>query len=190
MPARADRSARQDDLAQLAVKLIGTEGMQATTIRRLADLAGYSTAIVTHYFHNKRELLFKVYEYVSETAIAHFTAKMADNGSSVETIIATLLPIGEQERTSWRVVFAFWQLALHDAEFAARQRVAMRHTEELISRLLRERGYRGDAQHAGGLLLVTVMGMSVRSAFEPNWDDEFQLGFLKDILASLGMAEL
>jgi AcrR family transcriptional regulator len=130
MPAPADRPARRAHLAQLAIKIIGTEGMNAATIRRLATEAGYSTAIVTHYFPNKRDLLFNTYEHVSETAIAHFESVAADPAGSIEQVMETFLPIGEEEENSWKVVFAFWQLALHDEDFAARQRVAMQRSQD------------------------------------------------------------
>jgi TetR/AcrR family transcriptional regulator, transcriptional repressor of bet genes len=187
MPAPADRPARRAHLAQLAIKIIGTEGMNAATIRRLATEAGYSTAIVTHYFPNKRDLLFNTYEHVSETAIAHFESVAADPAGSIEQVMETFLPIGEEEENSWKVVFAFWQLALHDEDFAARQRVAMQRSQDLIEKLLVDRGYRGDALRTARQLLVTVMGISIRASFEPSWTDEVKRQCLRDALASVGL---
>lgn len=184
MPAPVDHDSRRAQLAELATEIIAREGLQAATIRRLATEAGFSTAIVTHYFRNKRDLLFRVYEHVSTRAIARFN-EYADATKSLREVLETFLPIGAHERMAYRVVFAFWALAQNDAEFASRQHLAMRQSRAAIATLLRERGFAGNVDYASDQLLVSIMGTAIRASFEPEWDDDYLRDFLGNMLELL-----
>ena len=70
MPLIVDHEFRRKEVAAVASQLIARAGLEAVTIRDVAQAAGCSTAIVSHYFHNKRELLLFTYRYSIESATA------------------------------------------------------------------------------------------------------------------------
>ena len=57
---------RRRRIAEIALGIIAREGIEAATIRRIAAEVGYSTAVVTHYFENKQDLLGSVLRLLGE----------------------------------------------------------------------------------------------------------------------------
>jgi len=57
MPLIVDHDARRREVGAIAARLIATSGLEGVTVRDVARIAGFSTAVVSHYFDNKRALL-------------------------------------------------------------------------------------------------------------------------------------
>lgn len=62
MPIMGDKDERHAQLVAVAFDLVADKGIEALTFREMAPANGGSTSIVSHYFRNKNELLFKVYQ--------------------------------------------------------------------------------------------------------------------------------
>lgn len=54
---RSLKDMRRDELMEAAIVVIAKEGLQKATLSQVADEAGMSTALVSHYFDSKEELL-------------------------------------------------------------------------------------------------------------------------------------
>jgi TetR/AcrR family transcriptional regulator, transcriptional repressor of bet genes len=54
---RTIKSIRRDELVNAAISVIGENGLANTTMATIANRAGMSTALVTHYFESKDQLL-------------------------------------------------------------------------------------------------------------------------------------
>lgn len=183
MPPPTDHPARRAELVDLAADLIAREGLEAATIRRLAELAGYSTTIVTHYFASKHALLLDVYEACAQRAQARVDAVLARDPGDLQGCLEALLPIGDEARAGWRVNFAFWQRALHDPEFAEKQRWWTRRAEETVAAVIAARPGAKEDGLLARYLVTLIEGIAVRTAFDPRWSDTAQREFLRHELA-------
>jgi len=69
MPIQVDRERQRDHVTSLAARLIAQEGVTALTFRRVADAAGSSTAIVSTYFTDKRDLLLSTFRAAASRTV-------------------------------------------------------------------------------------------------------------------------
>ena len=93
---------------------------RALTFRRVADVAGTSTAIVSTYFTDKRDLLLSTLRTVATRTSVRFEAAMAD-GAGLQGCLEAWLPLDGDRLDDWRVIIAFWGVAVADPELAAVQ---------------------------------------------------------------------
>lgn len=168
MPLVVDHEARRIHVADVAASLIARQGMAALTFREVAVAAGYSTAIVSHYFASKRDLLLFTYRTAASRTASRFDAA-ASEGGNLQSCLEAYLPLDHERRGDWRVWFAFWSMAIADAEFAAEQRRQVRKALERIEAVVAEQGASRDgissADRAQQLLTI-VMGVAVQAAFD------------------------
>ena len=158
-------------------------------MRDVAQAAGCSTAIVSHYFHNKRELLLFTYRYSIEVATARTDHALGPGGEGLKAYIAALMPFDEERRMNWKIWFAFWAKAAADEEFAEFQRDCVTRTRGDIERILAGLEHKGeladgvDISRLARRLLVVIMGMAVQAVFdEEDWTIERQNAFFNDEL--------
>ena len=57
MPKVIDHAVRRAELVDAAWRVIAEEGLEAATMRRIAEAAGCTTGRVTHYFDSKDDVL-------------------------------------------------------------------------------------------------------------------------------------
>ncbi len=57
MPKIVDHDERRREVLDATWRVIGREGLDATTLRRIAQEAGYSNGVLAHYFKNKEDIL-------------------------------------------------------------------------------------------------------------------------------------
>ncbi len=155
-------------------------------MRDVAQAAGCSTAIVSHYFHNKRELLLFTYRYSIEAATARSDHMMGPGGDDLKGFIAALLPLDQERRTDWKIWFAFWAKAAADHEFAIIQRDCVRKTRGDILAIidtLHEQGDLCDGVDRPALarrLLLSIMGLAIQAVFDAeDWTVERQTDYLR-----------
>ena len=166
-------------------------------MRDVAQAAGCSTAIVSHYFHNKRELLLFTYRHVIEAASALGAEALGPGGGDLKAYIAALLPFDDERRMNWKIWFAFWAKAIADEEFAEIQRNCVRRTRAEIQHILDELYLDGrliaglDRALEARRLLVLIMGLAVQVVFDTDdWAVGRQVAFveaeLRSVLRPLG----
>src|SRR4051794_27554166 len=111
MPLVVNPSQRRRDVAAVAARLVAEGGAEAVTVRAVAEAAGYSTKIVSHYFADKRALILSTYRYAADRSAAIAEASQAPGSSDAQAYIRSLLPTDDATRQNWKVWFAFWGLA-------------------------------------------------------------------------------
>ena len=167
MPAIIDHDKRRRDVADIAATLIAQSGIEALTIRGVARVAGFSTAIVSHYFKSKRELLLFIYQHVGDRGRVSRRPPGPLTSESLCLMIEDSL-IGGRSRENWRVWFAFWGIAASDQEFAREQWNQMRKSRALIEERLRiGLGISDDeAKRVARLFLTMMMGLAMEICFD------------------------
>jgi len=120
MPLIVDHDARRREVGAIAARLIATSGLEGVTVRDVARIAGFSTAVVSHYFDNKRALLLFVYRMALMDSVAR-VQRRRDTGAGLQKCLEALLPLDRNRRDRWKIWFTFWGMAMEDAAFLAEQ---------------------------------------------------------------------
>ena len=179
MPIYVDHHARRRQVVAVASRLIATAGLDAVTIRDVAEAAGCSTAIVSHYFHNKRELLFLTYQGTIDRATERTEPAFVAN--DLRGFLAEIMPLDKERLMEWKIWLSFWAKGASDIEFADVQRNCVQTTRGRILAILNRLDGQGvlvpnlDRVHHSRRLLTTITGMAVQVMFDPeDWPNERQ----------------
>ena len=169
MPKYVDHAARRRHVAATAAELVGTHGLDALTFRNVADVAGCSTTVVTHYFADKRDLLLSTFREVAERLGARFDEAM-QRGAGLRGCLEALLPLNSTRRTEWRLLTCFWGVAISDPAFAAEDAGHVRSAQLRIKALLRLEhpdAVESELDVVSRRLVTIVHGLGAQSALDP-----------------------
>jgi len=199
MPIQVDREVQREHVTSLAARLVAQEGVAALTFRRVAGAAGSSTAIVSTYFTDKRDLLLSTFRAAASRTTIRFEAAI-NAGGSLQDCLEAWLPLDEDRLTDWRVILAFWGVAVTDPELAAVQDGHVSRARARVERLLRaergERGERADSrrprpelERLAQQILALTLGIALQAVFEPAASASLpQRALLTDGLARLTLS--
>ena len=196
MPIQVDREVQREHVTSLAARLVAQEGVAALTFRRVAGVAGSSTAIVSTYFTDKRDLLLSTFRAAASRTTVRFEAAI-DAGGSLQDCLEAWLPLDEDRLTDWRVILAFWGVAVTDPELAAVQDGHVSRARARVERLLR--AGRGDGagsrrsppelERLAQQVLALTLGIALQAVFEPAASASLpQRALLTDGLARLTLS--
>lgn len=194
MPKIVDHDARRRDVARIAARLIAAAGLDRVTVRDIAREAGCSTAVVSHYFQNKHELLLHVYRMAMADTVAQ-VRRRRDRGGDIVRCLEAILPLDRQRRDNWKIWFAFWGMAMEDAHFMAEQRKRGREARRLIVELLETASdIPADSPQVRDMqarrLLVAVSGLSSQATYDPtDWPAKRQSTLLAAEIAALARGD-
>ena len=176
MPKVVDHEQRREELAAAVWRIAAHEGLEAVTVRRVADEAGWSTGALVHYFSDKEELLLFAFRTGADRVGRRMAATEARTAEPLELARAMLaegLPVDRERQEEVRVWFAFLGLALTRPVLARAQRVTYRswrdRVAEYLSAAQREGAIRADVDPAAeaAALVALVDGIAVQASFEP-----------------------
>jgi AcrR family transcriptional regulator len=194
MPRQVDHDARRREVAEVAARLIAQVGVERVTVRELAKAAGYSTAIVSHYFADKRQLLLFTYQAAAQAAQARVDEVLKQAPDDLIGSIEALLPLDEARHRDWQVWLSFWGMAIGDPQFAAEQRSRVIDTRKRIEKVLKAMAAHGklapdsDFDLIARELLTMVNGLAVQAGFDPaDWPADRQRKVLRQFVAPLGV---
>ncbi|WP_156677955.1 TetR/AcrR family transcriptional regulator [Sphingomonas profundi] len=192
MPKLVDHRERRREVARATSALIAEAGVGAITIRAIADRLNYSTAIVQHYFSNKRQLL--LYTLRMEGSLGHhrIEAASANDPGDLVGMLAAMMPLDLARTKSWKTWLAYWSSAMLDPDIALEQRRLFDSLRSLITHSLRYHG-RGsdlrrdiDTELVSRRLLALVHGIGMEAVCHPDdWPPDRQLTALVDEIRDL-----
>ena len=185
MPAVVDHDARRQEIATAIGRLVAREGLQAVTVRAAAKEAGYSAAVIGHYFHGKDDLMnFTYLSARDRTQLRVERARLA--GKSVFECLQECLPITDSRRNDWTVWFGLWGMAGGSSALQAERRRGLTEADSLFTQVLTSAQERGeiraglDCAHAAQRLLMVVNGIATLWVQMPEqWPPSAQLDMLK-----------
>ena len=154
--------------------LIAREGLEATTLNRIARAMGASIRVITHYFADKDALLLAVYRMMALQGQAPIAAVLARDPADLASALTVLCGGDEATLRRWRVYVAFWDKAARSPRFAAEQRLWIDKTLAMISDVIVARtGNRDKVRELATELIALVYGMSVQRTLDPaSWTPE------------------
>jgi AcrR family transcriptional regulator len=185
MPIAVDHEERRAEVVAVAARLIAQSGMEAVSVRDIAEAAGCSTAIVSHYFHNKRELLLLTYNATIEHATLRAQTALAAADGHPKAYLAEIMPLDEERWTEWRIWLQFWAKAAADPEIAEIQKNCVTRTRGNIQDILEDEQRKGriardvDCALQARRLLTSIIGMAVQVMYDPkDWTVKRQNAFI------------
>ena len=176
MPKVVDHEERRAELCAAVWRLASRDGLEAVTVRNVAEEAGWSTGAVVHYFTDKEDLLLSAFETVADRVRRRVGEAEEETSDPLELARAWLvegLPLDGERRADVRVWFALLGLALTRPALARAQRLTYRAWRRRVAELLH------DAQQDGGVrpdvdpgavaaaLVALVDGLAIQATFEP-----------------------
>lgn len=144
MPAIVDHDERRELIANVTKEIIAEAGMKGVTIRNVARRAGFSSTIISHYFHDKQHMLVYAYETVLKNADAR-VQKVIEQGGDMMSCLEVLLPINKANLMDWQAWFGFWGTVTADPDLLELRQAGLEKTQSRF-RLILER-----AKEAGEL---------------------------------------
>jgi AcrR family transcriptional regulator len=170
MPIQVDRERQRDHVTSLAARLIAQEGVAALTFRRVADAAGSSTAIVSTYFTDKRDLLLSTFRAAASRTTVRFEAAI-EAGGSLQDCLEAWLPLDDDRLLDWRVIIAFWGVAIADPELARVQDGHVGRARARVGKLLQNERHPGgpppDPAMRAQQIVALTLGIALQAVFEP-----------------------
>jgi AcrR family transcriptional regulator len=193
VPRYVDHEQRRRDVTEIAARLVASEGLSALTARRVAESAGQSTTVVSHYFADMRELLHETYSLAVDRSRARVESVLDADPTDIVGLAEALLPLDAQRRADWRVWLSFWAEALGSPDFADEQRRRVRTSADRFCACLTNLRAAGrlraeiDTRRAGDRLSALIIGVATEATFDPRkWTTARQREAIQDHLALIG----
>jgi AcrR family transcriptional regulator len=138
VPKIVDHAQRRRELVQATWAVVAAEGIEAATVRRIAEEAGCTTGRITHYFADKEEVLVAALRRVHRAAGERMLAavKQRSGLAALRAVLAEALPLDEERVLEWRVWLAFWGSAATSTSLQAEQHERYREWRGLLTRVL------------------------------------------------------
>jgi AcrR family transcriptional regulator len=177
MPRTVDPVERRAAVAAAARTVIAREGLDGTTVRRVATEAGSSTTAVTHYFADKEALLLAAVQDAYAALAARMRTHVERGPGGLPTLRAVLreaLPLDVERIAESRVWLAFWSAAGSRPALREVQQTAYREWRTLVVWIITEAVERGelaadlDPTTVAEQLMVLVDGLLMQATLEPD----------------------
>ena len=174
MPRIVDRRERRALFIAASVRVIASCGLNATTLRRVAEEAGCTTGALTHYFPDRLTLLVTALRAVHVAAERRLIRAAQTAPNDVIRLSQTLLaalPLDDPRKAEWRVWLAFWG-ALPAYPLLAQEHAARYVEWSQVFRLVLEPFCRDEAELDAELdtLVALIDGLGVRGALAQGYD--------------------
>ncbi|MEO0032427.1 MAG: hypothetical protein RIS94_2185 [Pseudomonadota bacterium] len=190
MPLIVDRAEKRAAVIEIAFDLVADRGIEALTFREIAAAASCSTSIVSHYFGNKNELLFCVYQVANQRAAERIQSKLEDK-AALSDCFETVLPLSDESRRNWRVWLAFWARAHIEPAYFEERRKAAEQSLALYASIIRPSLNTNDETAldlCARRLLAAIAGIGLEACFAPDdWSSDRIREVLRSELHSLGL---
>ena len=175
VPRIVDHVRRREEIARLAVRVIQQEGAEHATVRRIARVGGFSIGVLTHYFHDKDELVAFAFKWVARQSFADLDAAVAGAPAGLARLRAALEFMVPTALTPsfFRVWLSLWGSAMHNPDLARVHRDYYARWRRYLRRYLDEAVRQRDIapprsrRDATDLLAAAVDGFWIGGTFEP-----------------------
>jgi AcrR family transcriptional regulator len=194
VPRKVDHEQRRSEVTSIAAELVARGGRGALTVRGVAEAAGCSTTVVSHYFDDMSHLLHETYALSVRRSRRRVDAVIALDPYDLVGLVEAVLPLDARRTDDWRIWLAFWGDALASSAFAREQRqrarTATRRFRTCLDLLVAQGRLPAslDTEVAADRISVLVPGIAAEAIFDPRrWTAARQRRVLLAELAALGL---
>ncbi|MGL3807108.1 TetR/AcrR family transcriptional regulator [Paeniglutamicibacter sp. R2-26] len=195
MPKIVDHDARRLELVEVTWRVIARRGFDGVTLRDVAAEAGFANGALKPYFPTRASLMRATFTHVFGRTNARIenATRGLEGLEALRSFALEVLPLDADRLDEARVVIPFWQMAIHEREFAEVNDEAMAQWRGLIRRWVLEglgsgaldRGI--DVTHVSESLLTFLMGAQVVAVLDAKFNSPQLLqGQLDEHLRMLG----
>ncbi|MGZ0147392.1 TetR/AcrR family transcriptional regulator [Kribbella sp. WER1] len=189
MASEERKARRRRQIAEAVWQLAEREGLEAVTLRQVADEAGVSMRLVQYYFGNRTALLLAALEILNADAEATAQQRIGALGNDipprelVRAILLELLPFDEDRRRRYLVQSAYFVRFLTDPQLREIARTTDPALESLLASILSADPAiaAGDAFADAELLIAFAFGLQAEMLLG-QVDEEHALRMLDRIL--------
>lgn len=192
MPKVVDHDMRRAEMVQATWHVIAEEGLQAATVRRIAEAADCTTGRITHYFETKDEVLVAALRAVHRAAATRMIVHIAgdDPRKALRSVLLEALPLDEERQLEWRVWLAFWGRAATDAELRLEQERRYAEWRALLDQLLQRahpQQSTSDRRTSVDVVASGIDGLGIQAVLEPEAFAPHRLRRSVDLLITAAM---
>lgn len=149
MPKVVDHEERRRNIAEAVYRLIGANGMDAVSLRDVAQEAGVSMGAVQHYFKTKDDMLLFALGYMRERVLPRLQSvldKLPDPTTHERTraAIMLMLPLDKESIQEATVNIAFFANSFGNKETQAKLREGYRTLYEASRQSLKDAAAAGE----------------------------------------------
>ncbi|MGD8710725.1 MAG: transcriptional regulator BetI [Ectothiorhodospiraceae bacterium] len=167
MPKVGMEPIRQRQFIEATLEIIHEEGLQGTTLSKVARRAGTSTGLVAHYFHDKSGLLESTFRHLARELGAEFRRQLEGAHSARQRALAVIRANFNESQAHPEVVsgwLSFWSRVNHDPRLARVQRVVASRLRSNLLFALNQLVPRDDAVRIATGLSVLIDGLWLRAS--------------------------
>lgn len=188
MPRKVDHDERRQQVVEVVEDLVAETGVEGLTVRNVAQRAGCSTSIVSHYFASKLDLFLHTRRVVRGRAQARLLEEV-EKGSDLLTALGTLLPKDAAGKRDWHTWLAFWGMAPVNPEVTEEHQSGAAEAREIFSTMMANARASGEITDTGTpemddikiqIILNGIATLVLQE--EDNWPAERQVDLLRDLL--------
>ena len=190
MPKLVDHAARREQIADAVLRSVARRGLEATTVREVAEEAGCSTGVLAHYFRDKKEMLQFALNVATRRATKRALKAAARRapGDGLREVLLGALPLDAGRRAEWTIWVAFIGSATAEPQFAKEQEDRYTYWRATIFDLLRRAQAEGavrrglDLDDAADRIVADIDGLGIRALFDPKGMGKHRLRQLADAM--------
>jgi AcrR family transcriptional regulator len=164
VPKLVDQDARRRHVADTVVRIIGTRGIEAATVRVVAAEAGVSAGAVQRCFATRAELLRFVLQHINVRFTARVAARMArqpdpaDAAVGLRVVIDEMLPVDDERRLTSAATLALLAYSATEPQAAEVMRTAYTGAHTFFTRAFTEESAIGLYAVISGLQGPLIVG--------------------------------
>lgn len=87
MPRVVNHEARRREVAAIAARVVVKEGRAGLTVRNVAQAAGCSTTVVSHYFNDMAELFYETYSFAASRSALRIERVLENDPANISGLI-------------------------------------------------------------------------------------------------------
>lgn len=171
MPKLVDHDQRRAEIVAATWRIIAAEGVDAVTMRRLADELGLSNGALARYFPGKADIVGAAF-WDAVTATHERFAQAGGHGltgsAAMRALLHEMFPFDDVTRREALIVIPFFDYAQHHEGLQAVWQRFVAMEEELLGRILGEMVEEGTARPDLDTTLATDFVMTVISGAQAN----------------------
>lgn len=189
-------SSRREEVLRHARHVIMRDGLEGTSLRRIAREGSYTTGVLSHYFADKSDLISACFEWTMRTWLDRVEREIRDAPSAEESVcrfVAIAVPHAEERHAEWRLWLNFVVTAARDRQLAELLVETDRRWESLVTEAVvrwREAGIitsRLPEEQQAVILARLGDGLGLRALVTGDWDEA--RGNLVAALGAMGLPE-
>ena len=176
MPKIVDHDARREEIVDAVWRVISRDGIASATTRAIAEEAGCSNGVLSHYFADKTALLHAALEigYRRTEQKVNQALRRARGLRAIREVLLLTVPITREALFGNQVELAFLGHAVGDRDLAREHQVIYERFRSIVRDLLRDARRAGeiaadaDVGTIADALVALIDGLGMEACLFPN----------------------